>query len=336
MLDPQLEETILSYSLNEKYTTDILRIADENSFPTHNKFWKYLKYHFNKYHKIPSLEVFEDLAGRNSEAIPFFALYKKLKDNLIHDKDFAYFTEKFKDYSTAQRLLQAVSDAVEDLKNNRGNAALQSLKHVILGQVSLLDDTTRDLDIVRDAKSRFEDYQKAKLEGNKDLVPSGFSPLDSACGGFHKGELITVIAPTNGGKSAFLLNLGYNAWKMGKNVMYVTLEMPVIDCTERFDSRHSGIPYGKFVVKSMTVEEETLYKEKLEELAKAPNSFRIVDIPRGCTTTFLESKIANSLDGIDILIVDYIGEMVVDSKSKADWEDQGKLALEMKQLARTY
>lgn len=337
MKDPQLEEQLLAYALQERYLTELIRVTDEHGFPAHNEFWKYIRFYYNKYHKVPSKQVVEDTASRLPKAVPIYTLYSKLSGVLAHDKDWTYFFEKYKEYDCSQRLLNIYSGTLEHLKNNKGYAALKELKKVVLYGIQVIqDDTVRQVNLTNAASKRLENYKQMKDQPDLDAIPSGFELIDRPLRGFHRGELIMVIAPTSGGKSTFLLNLAKNAYNAGKNVMYVTLEMPAADIADRFDSMVTGIPYGKFVSKSLTDEDEKVWADKLKEQEKRTNVFEVVDIPRGCTSAFLESKIASNLKDIDILIVDYIGEMTADKSGRSDWEEQGGIALEMKQLARAY
>jgi len=60
----------------------------------------------------------------------------------------------------------------------------------------------------------------------KKFIPSGIKGLDEMLnGGFHSKSLSLILAPTNQGKSAIMCAVGANQVLMGKNVLYITLEM---------------------------------------------------------------------------------------------------------------
>ena len=61
-------------------------------------------------------------------------------------------------------------------------------------------------------------------------------------GGLANGELGVVMAPTGGGKSFFLVNLGYGALAAGKNVIHYSFELSETHVGNRYDSRITGIP----------------------------------------------------------------------------------------------
>lgn len=76
------------------------------------------------------------------------------------------------------------------------------------------------------------------------VVPTGIQPIDYYLnGGLGVGELGSVIAPPNRGKSFFLLWIAGQAVKNGAKVVYYTLEMRAPKVRRRFDSMFTNIPY---------------------------------------------------------------------------------------------
>ncbi len=74
-----------------------------------------------------------------------------------------------------------------------------------------------------------EGFLKAKaiLEAfnTEDCIPSGYALLDKQlAGGFRKGELAVIMASTNVGKTAQLLNFAANFVKQGLRTVYIALD----------------------------------------------------------------------------------------------------------------
>ena len=55
---------------------------------------------------------------------------------------------------------------------------------------------------------------------------TGIGSIDSLDAGFGRGDLLTIAAPTSGGKSILLLQIALRAAQVGKNVVIFSLEMP--------------------------------------------------------------------------------------------------------------
>src|SRR5436190_3095968 len=61
--------------------------------------------------------------------------------------------------------------------------------------------------------------------------------------GLAGGEIAVVVAPTNVGKTMFLINIAYNALRQGKKVVFITLELSGKKIAGRFDQIISQKPY---------------------------------------------------------------------------------------------
>lgn len=88
-------------------------------------------------------------------------------------------------------------------------------------------------------RERYFDYAK-NLQGSK--VFTGFSELDKRMNGIRPGEVVSINAPTNAGKSALALNLMYNAASQDAGmVFYFSTELSSHDIFERFVQLHLNI-----------------------------------------------------------------------------------------------
>lgn len=85
----------------------------------------------------------------------------------------------------------------------------------------------------------FEDVEARFVKINRQVCPTGLSKLDSKdilAGGVGRGELACVVAPTGVGKSHFLVAMGANAMRVGKNVLHYTFELSEHAVGLRYDS----------------------------------------------------------------------------------------------------
>lgn len=77
----------------------------------------------------------------------------------------------------------------------------------------------------------------------REPISTGWIPLDRVLnGGWKRETLCTFIAATGAGKSMFLVNAACSLIKQGKNVLYVTLELPEVDIGLRCDSWFANVP----------------------------------------------------------------------------------------------
>lgn len=71
--------------------------------------------------------------------------------------------------------------------------------------------------------------------------PTGIEEVDNSIGGFRKGELNVLLAPTNVGKSWFCVYFAKTCSFHGKGVLYFTLEMIEHDVKLRYYQAISGL-----------------------------------------------------------------------------------------------
>jgi len=183
-----------------------------------------------------------------------------------------------------------------------------------------------------DLKGLAEKHQQDRKLGKIKTVPTGFQVLDSYLnGGVRPGDLCLIGARPSVGKSSFALSLAYNAAKLGKKVLFFSIEMTSLDLYERLLAFDSGMPCTDII-------NGTANKKKLQEsydrLAKM--SISVAELSRATskdveriTQTYLMEQ------GIDLIVVDYL-QFLSDkvSKNGNDVNRVGNISRNLKSLAR--
>ena len=161
-------------------------------------------------------------------------------------------------------------------------------------------DMDETLEVVFNNMTRIENG-----EAVSDGIPTGYPSIDNLLGGIYRGNLIVVAAPTSMGKSAFALNVAYHMLQNNKKVIYMSLEMPVLDMGKRLVALDSKVPMSR-------------YKRKLKQFEKdnIDISFsRLLDKHwRLCTERNLDTteikgicrKLTRKMEGVDLIVVDYL------------------------------
>ncbi|MFW6007764.1 MAG: DnaB-like helicase C-terminal domain-containing protein [archaeon] len=199
-------------------------------------------------------------------------------------------------------------------------------------------------DSIEDRKAVYE-FRKNNPEAVK-TIPTGFKKIDDTEGGFRPGELIYVIGRKGDGKSVLMLNLGHNMWVKGHNVILFSLEISKEDYERRFDARAAGISSNGLKRGQLSEAEEKIYNDYLANQTKGltpkgdkAGIFYVVDVPAGCTPAFIDSKIETIEQVMDIkfdvAITDYAGIMEPNVQVEQLRHAQGKIALELKRIARS-
>lgn len=126
-----------------------------------------------------------------------------------------------------RRALMAVRKAEELFSRQEGDIAEVSME---LATTAAQGETQRKT--TKDILTQIVD----NLENKKppEAFSTGLKYLDEVTGGGPKrGELVTVAAPTSGGKSILLVQLAHEAIKAKKRVVFFSLEMPATQVLSR-------------------------------------------------------------------------------------------------------
>jgi replicative DNA helicase len=189
---------------------------------------------------------------------------------------------------------------------------------------------------INDAESRFDQYSNRETK-----YPFGLKFLDdNTSGGSEKGTLTLFVAGAGGGKSIALVNVAAHQMLLGKNVLYITLEMAEAKISERIDAKLLGIPIWQ--VPKQAKQEYLTRIGKIQQ--KTIGDIVIRQFPTSAASVLdfrhliHELKLKQDWEP-DILIVDYLGICADARTGKADntytklkhiSEDIRGLAIEMK------
>ena len=120
-------------------------------------------------------------------------------------------------------------------------------------QKLLDDESTRHLTAGSEEKTR-ENLERFKmgLNENKQPLLTGFATLDKISGGLRKGTVFILGARPSTGKTAFAINVAANQVRLGKKVMFFSLEMSAEMIFERYMASEHGICYESFSRNKLT------------------------------------------------------------------------------------
>jgi replicative DNA helicase len=152
-----------------------------------------------------------------------------------------------------------------------------------------------------------------KDEETRERFTSGFDRIDDALlgGGCHRGEIYSWIGMSGSGKSLALVGAALqNVVRLGKKVLYVSLEMGEDAIAERFDAQLSGVDINKLQEGKERV--KAAFEDKLRD--KEDKRLLIIkQFPAGSMTVATLRAYMQQLQLLgfipDLVVIDYIGEM---------------------------
>ncbi len=213
---------------------------------------KYLQYlcksyftYYQKYKDFPTLPLLITIIRDD---------LKEGKDTILRDQiveflqrirvnpdvgDLQYVKDKTLDFCKKQAMKEALEKAVELIATDNIDSVVDLMKNALAaGTPSAIGH-----DFFEDTEARF-------VKTRRVTCPTGLPQIDAPDilnGGLARAELGVVIAPTGVGKSHFLVQMGAEALRSGKNVVHYTFELSETAVGLRYDSNLCQIPSGEVI-----------------------------------------------------------------------------------------
>ncbi len=163
--------------------------------------------------------------------------------------------------------------------------------------------------------------QNAKNPSALTGVTTGFTDLDRMTGGLQPSDLIIVAARPSMGKTAFSLNLAYNAAAQGHKVAFFSLEMSAEQLQARLMSIVTRVPLNRVRQPHYLKDEDW---QKLYQGADRLEVDLYIDDTPALRTMDLRAKCRRmkSRIGLDMVMVDYLQLMRTSQRSISSREQE--------------
>jgi len=318
------EEKILIGIVNNpqlcKQAFSVLQKTDFSTEESQTLFHLATQY-FNDYLLIPQNILFKDFIRVNISDNRLYqrviVLYEKLKDEEISKNEF----DSAIDIMLKKSLENNFFDLLEKTINSDDDINKKvdkMLKFLLELNTKSRIEATEAIDVSKEAFKYFKSLEKNDKEFKG--ISTGITNLDNHIGGWKPGELSVITAPTGEGKSIFLLNFAFNAFKQNKNIIFISLEMTYKEVLGRLLSLISSVSYSKLRKLELDKTDKTkIYKSilknfydlkgaKIKDAVPKTNNFIILDILGRCTLERIHSEIIPYIrnEKCDIVFIDYI------------------------------
>jgi len=262
----------------------------------------YFKY-YEKYKCFPTLQLLITIVKEQFQNNTDTVLRDQIVEYLTRMKtnpdlgDIEYVKDKSLEFCKRQVFKEALEKSVQMIQTENYDSVLGIMKDAIAAGLP----ASQGHDFFEDMEARF-------VKVNRQACPTGLRRLDEKDilrGGLGRGEIGVLAAPTGVGKSHFLVAMGANAMRHGKNVVHYTFELTETDVGVRYDSNLCDIPSNEVLERK----EEVIAKYKEMQLGRLV----IKEYPTGTATvntirTHIEKL---SLKGFvpSLIVVDYADVM---------------------------
>lgn len=298
---------------DRKFFEKIYEILKEDYFTyePHRAMWSEVSKLYNRYDAVPTYDMLKTEIvnypdGELKESILTILVELNTNTNI---SEMEYTKDKSFEMCKNGSMRNAIISSVELLKEGKYEEIQKTIENAL--------KITSETDL---GHEYFTGLSNRSVVQKREPVPTGFKALDHnevLDGGLAPGELGMIMAPTGGGKSFFLVNLGYGALSAGKNVVHYSFELSEKNIGHRYDARITGIPVKELYTR---VDE---WSERLEKFSSANMGKLVIkEYPtKSATVNTLKFHIGRlQADGFepDLIIVDYLDLM----KSRRGYEQK--------------
>jgi replicative DNA helicase len=297
------QEKILQGLLSDKqWATQMVEIMRPDFFEL--RYLEYLseKYfaYFSQYRCFPTqlllISIIKDALNEEGDVLlrdQIVSYLVRMKEN-PNPNDLAYVKEKSLDFCKRQAFKEALEESVNLISTGEFESVISLMKNA----VSIGLPNTVGHDFFEDLEARFQKI-------NRCVCPTGIYELDSKDilnGGLGRGEIGVVTANTGVGKSHWLVAMGANAMRCGKNVLHYTFELTEQAVGLRYDANLCSISASNVIDEKEAVLD---FYEKNDELGR----LIIKEYPTGSASVI---TIKNHIEKLSlrnfkpsVIIVDY-------------------------------
>lgn len=165
-------------------------------------------------------------------------------------------------------------------------------------------------------------------------VETGFTELDTLCGGLHNSELIILAARPSMGKTALAMNIAEHVSVDTKlPVLFVSLEMASLELADRLLCSAARVNGHRLRNGTISQEDRRRLVQKSSEISAAP---LFIDDTPGRTLTEI-AAVARRLkrkQGLSLIVIDYLQLIEPDNPRDPRQEQVARIARRLKMMSR--
>jgi len=279
-----LEQKILKHLLlDEEYTRKSLPFIKGEYFHESSEklLFEEIQSYVNKYNSMPTkealvIEIDKKVNLTDDQHKKTVALVKDITiDPEVSDTK--WLIDATEDFCQEKAIYNGIMQSIQILddksKNNSEKLDKGSIPKILADALSVSFDNHVGHDFIDDAETRYDFYHKVERR-----IPFDLDYLNRITkGGLAEKSLNIVLAGTGVGKSLFMCHCAAANLTMGKNVLYITMEMAEERIAERIDAnlmnveldRLIGMPKETYLRKVESLREKTKGKLIIKEYPTA-------------------------------------------------------------------
>jgi replicative DNA helicase len=218
------------------------------------------------------------------------------------------------------------SDEPRELLARAEAKIFEILEHRSSAEAKPIDEVLEEVMVRMDARMKHEHA----LGG----VETGFTDLDTLCGGLHNSELIILAARPSMGKTAFAMNIAEHVAIATKQpVLFVSLEMACLELADRLLCSAAQVNGHRLRNGTISQEDRRRLVQKSAEISSSP--LYIDDTPgRTLTEIAAVARRLKRRKGLSLVVIDYLQLIEPDNPRDPRQEQVARIARRLKMMSR--
>jgi replicative DNA helicase len=270
------------------------------------------------------------------ERIGGAAALAEIVEAVPHAAHATYYDQIVRDKAMLRSLIDAGTDILRDAYDSpdeprelvaRAETKIFAiLEHRSSAEARPIQSVLEDVMVRMDARMKHEHT----LGG----VETGFTDLDSLCGGLHNSELIILAARPSMGKTAMAMNMAEHiAIVVKQPVLFVSLEMACLELADRLLCSAAQVNGHRLRNGTISQEDRRRLVQKSTEISSAP---LFIDDTPGRTLVEI-AAVARRLkrkQGLALIVIDYLQLIEPDNPRDPRQEQVARIARRLKTMSR--
>ena len=240
----RIEESILkNLFVSDTFTRKVIPYLEEDYFSDRSErlVYKQISEYFMKYNECPTHEALSiqlnDLSGYNDEEVKNAMTVVNQCKQSTEETPHEFLVDETEKWCKDRAIYNAVMESIQiiDKSSTREKGEIPD---ILKDALSVSFDQHIGHDFIEDSDDRFISYNTVE-----DKLPFDLEMMNKITkGGLPNKTLNVIMAGTGVGKSLFMCHCKTNNLMMGKNVLYISMEMSEEKIAERIDANLMNLP----------------------------------------------------------------------------------------------
>lgn len=260
----RIETVILRHLLfDEEYTRKVLPFISRDYFTSQSEriLFDEVKEFVEKYNNLPTKEALQiEIDNRSNLREEEFKLVNELLTEITEvneETDKQWLIDTTEKYCQEKAVYNAVMDSIHILDGKDTSHDKGHIPKLLQDALAVAFDTNVGHDFIEDSAERFAFYHT-----KEDKIPFDLDMMNKITkGGLSRKSLNIALAGTGVGKSLFMCHCAASNLMLGKNVLYITMEMAEEKIAERIDANLMNVSLN-----DLYEIPEQLYQTKIDKI----------------------------------------------------------------------